>query len=585
MKHLNLIRKNGFTLIESLIGIAILVIVFTGIYGAFALALQISSRNKAAATALTLANHRIEMIRNLSYNDVGVIAGIPSGTLTASEALNRNGINFTVDISVVYIDDVFDALTPVDTLNVDYKRARVKVSWPGIWGDEVVLITDVAPNGVETTNGGGTLKVQVFDADGAPLPNTSIHLENNNVVPNISTNYATNEFGMLLIPGAPTSTESYQITASKAGYSTDRTYGTGEVANPLKAHSTVVEGGLTEVSFAIDQTSYVTLRTLSPGTLANFSDDFDDLSLVATSTNLVASTTLESLILDYETGDEYFLSGMFQTNTITPALLDEWTQFAWVDTEPAGTDIKYQIMYYDGANWSPVPDGDLAANSIGFDDSPVNLSNLSATTYDEIRVQGNFITVSTSTSPYISSLIVNWQTTEPSLIANVPFHIQSSKTIGTDVAFLPVYKLSQNLQTGAGGDRDFPELEWDTYTISVDGAATGYDIAASSPAQPVTVLPASNQTIDLTLVPHAANTLLVYAKTGTGVPITGAEVRLYNIGLGYDETVATGTTGQSFFTPLGAATYNLEVVKDGYTSYIDTVAVLGQTSIGLVMSP
>lgn len=570
---------------ETLIGVAIFVIVLTGIYGAFALAIQMTFRNKASATALTIANQRIEMIKNLSYNNVGVLGGIPSGTLMASEVINKNDISFTIDISVVYIDDVFDSITPADTLNVDYKRARVKVSWPGFWGGDVVLITDVAPNGVETTNGGGTLSVKVFDADGALLPNSSIHIENNAVIPNISANYVTNAAGITLIPGAPTSTESYQIIASKAGYSTDRTYGTAEVANPLKSHSTVVEGGLTEISFSIDQTSYVTLRTLSPGTLANFSDDFNDLSQVATSTNIVASTTLESLILDYETGDEYFASGMFQTNTITPALLDEWAQLSWVDTEPAGTDIKYQVVYYDGANWVPVPDVDLAANSIGFDDSPVDLSVLASATYDEIRAQGNFTTTSTSTSPYISSLMVTWQTSNPSLIANVPFHIQGTKTIGTDVALAPVHKYSQDLQTGVGGDRDFPELEWDTYTVSVDGAATGYDIAASSPAQPVTILPASNQTIDLTLVPHATNTLLVYVKTGTGVPITGAEVRLYNVGLGYDETIETGVTGQSFFTPLGAVTYNLEIVKDGYTSYIDTIDVAGQTSISLVMSP
>lgn len=585
MKYLKLEREKGFTFVETLVGIAMFVTILSGIYGGFVFALRMTNANKAAATALTIANHRIEMIRNLPYSDVGVLGGIPVGTLSASEVISRNDVNFTVDISVVYIDDIFDDVAPTDTLNTDYKRARVKVSWDGFWGSEVVLITDVAPNGVETTNGGGTLSVQVFDSEGAPLPNANVHIENVNVIPNISADYVTNENGRTFIPGAPTSTESYQITASKTNYSTDRTYGAAEVANPLKSHSTVVEGGLTEASFAIDETSYITLRTMSPGTLMNYNDDFDDLGQIASSTNLTASTTLEALILDYESGDEYYLSGMFRTNTITPALIDEWVQLSWVDTEEAGTDIKYQVMYHDGSDWVLIPDGDLAANSGGFDSSPISLSSLDPAAYDEICVQGIFTTMSTSSSPYISSLTAVWQTMNPALIANIPFHIQGTKTIGTDLSDSPVYKYSQDLQTGAGGDRDLPELEWDTYLVSIDGAAAGYDIAESSPAQPVTILPNSNQTVDLTLVPHAANTLLVHVKTGTGVSITNAEVRLYNVGLSYDETINTGVEGQSFFTPLGVAAYNIEVVKDGYSAYVDTIDVNGQTSISIVMAP
>jgi len=66
---------------------------------------------------------------------------------------------------------------------------------------------------VETTNGGGTLSILVFDAEGGAVPNANVHIENTAVTPNISTDYATNENGNTIIPGAPTSTESYKITA------------------------------------------------------------------------------------------------------------------------------------------------------------------------------------------------------------------------------------------------------------------------------------------------------------------------------------------------------------------------------------
>lgn len=576
-------KNKGFTLIESIVGVAFLAIISVGVYGAFALSIRMTSQNKARATALTIVNHRAEMLRNLSYNNAGVGGGIPSGSLDATETINKNGIEFTVETSVVYVDDPFDGIAPADTLNIDYKRTKVKVSWAGFFGGEVFLVTDVAPQGVETTNGGGTFSIEVFDADGIAMPNANILLENDNVSPAISMNYTTNENGMIIIPGAPTSTESYRITATKPPvgeirYSTDRTYGTGEVTNPSKSHSTVTEGGLTEISFAVDEVAEITLRTLTPGTLDSLDDDFDDFAQIAASTNVVASSTLEALILDFEIPNEYYAAGSFQTNTITPASLDEWKQLSWADSEPVGTDIKYQVFYHDGAQWTLIPDVDLSSNSTGFDEAPVDLNGLAATTYDEIRIQGNFQTSSTSTSPYISSLTIVWQTAEPAVIANIPFYMQGTKIIGTDSDENPVYKYSQNLQTGAFGDRDLPNLEWDTYNITV-ASTTGYDIASIVPAQLVTMFPGDTRSVDLTLVPHASHTLLVTAQTGTGVAIPGAEIRVSNVGLSYDNTIESGVSGQSFFTPLNAVIYNIEIVKDGYITYTDTIEVSGQTNI------
>ena len=57
--------RNGFTLVEVLVGTFLILIVFLGIFGAYQLGLRVvgQSRNQIVATAI--ANQEIENIRNL----------------------------------------------------------------------------------------------------------------------------------------------------------------------------------------------------------------------------------------------------------------------------------------------------------------------------------------------------------------------------------------------------------------------------------------------------------------------------------------------------------------------------------------
>ncbi|MDD5621384.1 MAG: prepilin-type N-terminal cleavage/methylation domain-containing protein, partial [Candidatus Pacebacteria bacterium] len=59
-------NQKGFSLIEVLVGILLVTVIFTGIIGAFTLSLKTTFQSKARITALSLANKRIEEIRNLS---------------------------------------------------------------------------------------------------------------------------------------------------------------------------------------------------------------------------------------------------------------------------------------------------------------------------------------------------------------------------------------------------------------------------------------------------------------------------------------------------------------------------------------
>jgi hypothetical protein len=67
--------------------------------------------------------------------------------------------------------------------------------------------------------------------------------------------------GVVAIPGAPACVTCYQITVTKTGYSTDKTYSTAEVTNPLQPYATVLAGRVTQLSFAIDQVSAITVNS------------------------------------------------------------------------------------------------------------------------------------------------------------------------------------------------------------------------------------------------------------------------------------------------------------------------------------
>lgn len=476
MKNKN--NRLGFTLLEIVVSLGIMVLIVVAISQLYATYLRLTSDEKLKITAASLANQKIELIRNLPYSQIGTIGGIPAGTIPQTEIINRNNTNFTVSTEIIYIDDPFDGtLTPgevenpyninnpevtfywnadsvsndqtpqkgagtintastltstsgvanqallylpkneadysrlqvtnnintakgrigfwytpndknessdrylinisgcngiftlvrensnklrfdygvspsaqyisthplewnvgqwyfievaydddnniiavyrdnqeigykatgniaaptncnyvyignasayatqnangaiddfwildnpfpytlpEDLLNTDYKRVKITVSWQTPYGPQkIYLLTDVAPSGIETTENGGTIIINVFDSYGLPLPQANVHIVNDTLIPQIDLNLTTNDNGRLILPGAPVS-DKYQVIVSKNGYSTDQTYTqTIDYPTPTRPPISVIENKTTEVSFSIDLLSTITIKTVS----------------------------------------------------------------------------------------------------------------------------------------------------------------------------------------------------------------------------------------------------------------------------------------------------------------------------------
>ncbi|PIP24867.1 MAG: hypothetical protein COX34_01870 [Candidatus Nealsonbacteria bacterium CG23_combo_of_CG06-09_8_20_14_all_36_12] len=254
----------GFTLVETLVAIGLGAIIFIGLFTAFQGGMRLLSENKARASAISLANEKMELIRNLPYEKVGTVGGIPPGALPQEENATLNGINFTLKTFIQYIDDPADGLSSQDEngITADYKKVRIEVAWQGKSGKKsIALISNFSPPGIETITGGGTLIISVLDANSNPVDRAEVKIENSKVSPPISLTTLTNDQGKVIFPGSP-ATDSYKITINKTNYSTTKTYDvTPENPNPNPGHLTILEGETTEATFFIDRLGSISADT------------------------------------------------------------------------------------------------------------------------------------------------------------------------------------------------------------------------------------------------------------------------------------------------------------------------------------
>ncbi len=429
MRISHLQSNKGSTLLDVLVGSALLLIVFLGLFGAFQLSLVLVETAKLRTGALALAQDRIEYIRSLQYDDVGTVGGIPQGILESEEALSLNGISYTRRTFVQYTDAPEDGSGALDenSITTDYKTVKVTLEWETRNGTrETSLVSNIVPDGIESVVGGGTLRITVLNALSAAVPSAQVNIVNNDTSPAISLSTFTNTEGVVELPGAPAASN-YEVSISKSGYSGAQTYSvTGQNTNPSPGHLSVTESETTADSFFIDTLGSITVRTFEYGTTTS--------------------------------------------------------------------------------------------------------------------------------------------------LFNIPFSIRGDKTIGTDSGSNPIYKYTGSLDTGGSGTDTESSLEWDNYTITINDTVTGYDIAEICPANPLSLNPGDNTTVDIYLDENTTHTLLVSVVDVNGDPLNGASVHLYRGA--YDTTNQTATCGQTFFnnslsegTAAGSNPYSLSVSLSGYQTY------------------
>lgn len=267
-KRVFLQRRRGMTLPEVMVAVAVLSIALVSMYE---LSRQLSSLGRLSqlkATAISVAVSQMEIIRNLPYDSVGTDATFPSGPLPSSQTIARNSVNFTVTIGMNFVDDPADGNIlgtivgkPVDTAPADYKKVEVGVCWDSSsCNNPVKLSTLVAPKNLENTSNTGALFISVIDANGQPVSQANVSVTNTAVTPNVNISNHTDTNGKLQLLSLPPATDSYHITISKAGYTSDSTIAVGTYPNLTNPDKTILAAQVTPVTFLIDRVSSLTVQ-------------------------------------------------------------------------------------------------------------------------------------------------------------------------------------------------------------------------------------------------------------------------------------------------------------------------------------
>ncbi len=260
--------NTAFTLVETLISIAVIVIVSIALYGLYTKMFSLLVLLKQKSVAAGLANEQFELAHNLPYTDVGTVGGIPNGKLHQSQTLTRDGIPFSVTTTVRNVDLPFDGTiggSPNDLSPSDNKLVEISIECPTCKNFTPLTYTSrIGPKNLETASTNGALVIKAFDANGLPVEGATVHVTNANVLPVVDLTDVTGVDGSLQIVDAIPSIANYAISVTKNGYSTDRTYAVGSVAgaNPVKPDQTVAIQQVTQASFAIDKTSTLNVSSI-----------------------------------------------------------------------------------------------------------------------------------------------------------------------------------------------------------------------------------------------------------------------------------------------------------------------------------
>ena len=454
--------SRGMSLVDVIVGSALILIVFLALLGLMRASLLVSSSAKAKAGATTVASSHLEYIRSLPYDAVGTMGGIPSGSIPQMATTTLNGISYGVRTLVQYVDDPKDGTGTGDTngITTDYKRVRVTTTY--LFRNEereVALISNVSPRSVETTTGGGLLRIAVVSAGGLPVPGASVRIENTNIAPAIDITTFSDVAGAVILPGAPTST-AYQVTVEKGGYSSAYTYERDATnQNPTPGYLTVAKDQTTTGTFAIDALSYLTLNTFSPARTASTTDTFLDTGGIATLSGIEVSGG--ALRLAGGPGS-YVPSGTVTAEPIVPVNLYEWDSVEGVRNVPAGTSFKLSIG---DVNGTPLPDSSMPGNSTGFSSFPISLTGVSTTTYPGLTLLATLTSSSVASTPEILEWTLSY-TEGPTPLPDVAVTLTGAKKKGTTGSGAPLYKTTVATTTGSLGSVTLP-LEWDVYSLSL----------------------------------------------------------------------------------------------------------------------
>lgn len=258
-------HKSGFTLIEALVFLFIFAIVTVTFYTTWSVSTRYILFVKNRFVAVSLANEKMEVVRNLAYDKIAHTGGDPPGNLHEDEYITRAGKSFHVHTDIIYVDDPLDGTlggSPNDVDFVDYKNVRIEI----FWDDEahsVVLASRFVPAGIEGSAASlGVLVINVYsDQSESCVAGSTVHITNADTGYNETR--ATDSFGRLMLVGLSESTKKYVVTLAKSGYEAVATLSPYPITsyNPVDTHASVIRSAVNTIDIIQNKTANLDIVT------------------------------------------------------------------------------------------------------------------------------------------------------------------------------------------------------------------------------------------------------------------------------------------------------------------------------------
>lgn len=589
--------NQGFTLVETLVGVFIFLIISVSLYQAYLSILNLTQAARLKGLAALVANQQLEIAHNLPYDSVGILNGLPSGAIPHTQTVTASGIDFQITTTVRNIDDPFDGLiggNPNDSSPADNKLVEVLVACATCRNfTPFAVTTTIAPRNLETASGNGALFIKVFDANGAPVPQADIHIVNSQANPDIIIDDVSNDAGDLQLVDVPPGNFAYEINVSKAGYSSAQTYliDPDTNPNPLPPHSTVAVGQVTQISFAIDRVSQFEIKSIT-----NLCAAVPSLAV-----NLKGAKTIGALptVLKY---DQNFTTSGSGDKTI-PNL--EWDSYNFTPSS----------VNYDLAGTIPLLPIALApgtTQNVSLVLAPKNSKALLVVVKDGLTglpLSGASVTLTRASSGFSENLITDrgfWRQTDWSGGAGQIEYVDSTKFFALDPvpnvdiaqtgevrlrnfggSFASSGWIESSIFDTGGSQSTYYNLSWvpvDQPVLAGQDSVKFQIATANSTTSPFTYLgpdgtPNTYYTLaDLNLNPSHNNQRFVRYKLflTTADPVFTPSVSDVSITFGSE----CFPYGQVFFNGLVTGTYSLNITASGYQSYSnDSVQVANDWQI------
>lgn len=313
--------NGGLTLMETVIGVGLFASIAMGLFATYVKITAVVRLSQEKIVAVALANEQLEIMRNLPYSKIGTVAGIPSGIISPVQTLTRGGMTFVATTTIRNVDLPFDgtaAGTPNDLSPADNKFIEIEITCTSCASYRPVIIaTTVGPKDLESASTNGSLFVRVFDSGGQPIKDADVHIVNIASSPTLNITDVTATSGVLQLIDAPPGSNSYQVTASKAGYSTEMTRGAPTTTNPAIPHANVVAGTVTQLTLFIDLLATLNFSSVSPscGVVPN-------VGVALTGEKLITEDATSPVIPKY---NNWFSTGGAGSKTFTDIEWDNYT--------------------------------------------------------------------------------------------------------------------------------------------------------------------------------------------------------------------------------------------------------------------